>query len=152
MGKGRTTTGMILACLIKDILFGDSEKIYFKESDLVNPKDYSDEEEAAEEVILFCLSVCLFVFVSVSLFLFLSFSKCVSLSLSVSFFVYFSLCLSLLLYLVNPKDFSSAEVVISFFVCLSVSKSSLYLPFCFSVCMFVCLSLSYLSHQAKRLF
>ncbi len=59
MGKGRTTTGMILACLIKDILFGDSEKIYFKESDLVNPKDYSDEEEAAEEVILFCLSVCL---------------------------------------------------------------------------------------------
>ncbi len=28
MGKGRTTTGMILACLIKDILFGDSEKIY----------------------------------------------------------------------------------------------------------------------------
>ncbi len=28
MGKGRTTTGMILACLIKYILFGDPEKIY----------------------------------------------------------------------------------------------------------------------------
>lgn len=49
MGKGRTTTGMILACLIKDILFGDSEKIYYKDSDLVDPKDYSDEDEVAEE-------------------------------------------------------------------------------------------------------
>lgn len=50
MGKGRTTTGMILACLVKDILFGDSSKIYYKDSDLVNPKDYSDEDEVAEEV------------------------------------------------------------------------------------------------------
>jgi hypothetical protein len=32
MGKGRTTTGMILACLIKDILFGDTDKIYYKDS------------------------------------------------------------------------------------------------------------------------
>ena len=32
MGKGRTTTGMILACLIKDILFGDTSKIYYKDS------------------------------------------------------------------------------------------------------------------------
>merc|ERR1712223_2351371 len=30
MGKGRTTTGMILACLLKDILFGDRDKKYFK--------------------------------------------------------------------------------------------------------------------------
>ncbi len=52
MGKGRTTTGMILACLIKDILFGDSEKIYYKDSDLVDPKDYSDEDEVAEEVMM----------------------------------------------------------------------------------------------------
>ena len=51
MGKGRTTTGMILACLIKDILFGESDKTYFKESDMVNPKDYSDEDEVAEEVV-----------------------------------------------------------------------------------------------------
>ena len=50
MGKGRTTTGMILACLIKDILFGESDKTYFKESDMVNPNDYSDEDEVAEEV------------------------------------------------------------------------------------------------------
>ena len=50
MGKGRTTTGMILACLVKDILFGDSSKTYYSDSDLVNPKDFSDEDEAAEEV------------------------------------------------------------------------------------------------------
>jgi hypothetical protein len=50
MGKGRTTTGMILACLIKDILFGDRDRTYYSESDLVNPKDYSDEDEVAEEV------------------------------------------------------------------------------------------------------
>jgi len=50
MGKGRTTTGMILACLVKDILFGDNDKIYFKESDIVDPKDYSDEDEVADEV------------------------------------------------------------------------------------------------------
>lgn len=53
MGKGRTTTGMILACLVKDILFGDREKIYFSETDIVNPKDFSDEDEVAEEVFLF---------------------------------------------------------------------------------------------------
>ena len=50
MGKGRTTTGMILACLVKDILFGDSSKTYYSDSDLVNPKDFSDEDEAVEEV------------------------------------------------------------------------------------------------------
>lgn len=49
MGKGRTTTGMILACLIKDILFGDQSKIYFKEEDIVKPQDFPDEDEAAEE-------------------------------------------------------------------------------------------------------
>ena len=36
MGKGRTTTGMILACLIKDILFGDTSKIYYKDSGTTN--------------------------------------------------------------------------------------------------------------------
>lgn len=49
MGKGRTTTGMILACLLKDLLHGDASKKYYKD-DTVNAKDFSDEDEFAEEV------------------------------------------------------------------------------------------------------
>ena len=49
MGKGRTTTGMILACLLKDILHGDVSKIYFKD-DAVNAKDFPDADDFAEEV------------------------------------------------------------------------------------------------------
>ena len=48
MGKGRTTTGMILACLLKDILFGDIEKKYYK-NDKVTTEDYPDEDEYLEE-------------------------------------------------------------------------------------------------------
>lgn len=48
MGKGRTTTGMILACLLKDIFHGDRNKIYYVD-DTVNPDEYSDEDEVAEE-------------------------------------------------------------------------------------------------------
>ena len=50
MGKGRTTTGMILACLMKDVLHGDKSKKYYKD-DTVNPKDFEDEDEVQEEVI-----------------------------------------------------------------------------------------------------
>ena len=49
MGKGRTTTGMILACLLKDVLHGDASKKYWKD-DTVNPKDFEDEDEVMEEV------------------------------------------------------------------------------------------------------
>ena len=48
MGKGRTTTGMILACLLKDILFGDTEKKYYK-NDTVTTEDFPDEDEYLEE-------------------------------------------------------------------------------------------------------
>jgi len=48
MGKGRTTTGMILACIIKDVLYGDPSKTYYVD-DIVKPDDYSDEDEVAEE-------------------------------------------------------------------------------------------------------
>ena len=48
MGKGRTTTGMILACLIKDVLHGVPDKKYPQESK-VNAKDFSDEDEFLEE-------------------------------------------------------------------------------------------------------
>ena len=47
MGKGRTTTGMILACLIKDVLHGDVNKKY-PEAAKVNQKDFSDEDEYLE--------------------------------------------------------------------------------------------------------
>ena len=49
MGKGRTTTGMILACLLKDVLHIDASKKYWKD-DTVNPKDFEDEDEVMEEV------------------------------------------------------------------------------------------------------
>lgn len=49
MGKGRTTTGMILACLLKDALFGDPKKTYPKE-EVVDPKKFEDEDEYANEV------------------------------------------------------------------------------------------------------
>jgi len=48
MGKGRTTTGMILACLLKDILFGDRDKKYFK-NDKVTKEEFPDEDEYHEE-------------------------------------------------------------------------------------------------------
>lgn len=48
MGKGRTTTGMILSCLMKDVLHGDTSKKYYVD-DTVKPEDYSDEDEVAEE-------------------------------------------------------------------------------------------------------
>ena len=47
MGKGRTTTGMILACLMKDILYGDPAKTYYID-DTVNPDEF-DEDEYMEE-------------------------------------------------------------------------------------------------------
>jgi len=47
MGKGRTTTGMILACLVKDIVHGDSTKKYYVD-DTVGP-DFGDDDEIAEE-------------------------------------------------------------------------------------------------------
>jgi len=48
MGKGRTTTGMILACLLKDILFGDNTKTYYKD-DKVTEEEFPDEDEYLEE-------------------------------------------------------------------------------------------------------
>lgn len=47
MGKGRTTTGMILSCLIKDVLHGDANKTYDVDGP-VTP-DFGDEDEVAEE-------------------------------------------------------------------------------------------------------
>ena len=49
MGKGRTTTGMILACLLKDILFGDNSKTYYQ-NDKVTEEEFPDEDEYLEEV------------------------------------------------------------------------------------------------------
>ena len=49
MGKGRTTTGMILACLLKDILFGNNDIIYYKD-DKVTTEEFPDEDEYLEEV------------------------------------------------------------------------------------------------------
>ena len=48
MGKGRTTTGMILACLMKDILFGDNSKTFYK-NDKVTTDEFPDEDEYLEE-------------------------------------------------------------------------------------------------------
>ena len=53
MGKGRTTTGMILACLLKDILFGNNDIIYYKDNK-VTTEEFPDEDEYLEEVII-CL-------------------------------------------------------------------------------------------------
>merc|ERR1739846_239730 len=47
MGKGRTTTGMILACLVKDIIHGDQSKKYYVD-DTVGA-DFGDDDEIAEE-------------------------------------------------------------------------------------------------------
>ena len=44
MGKGRTTTGMILACLLKDMLFGDPNIKYYKD-DKVTTEEFPDEDE-----------------------------------------------------------------------------------------------------------
>ena len=49
MGKGRTTTGMILACLLKDMLFGDPNIKYYKD-DKVTTEEFPDEDEYLEEV------------------------------------------------------------------------------------------------------
>ena len=49
MGKGRTTTGMILACLLKDILFGNNDIIYYKDNK-VTAEEFPDEDEYLEEV------------------------------------------------------------------------------------------------------
>lgn len=48
MGKGRTTTGMIVAVLLKDILFGDTSKTYYK-NDKVTKEEFPDEDEYLEE-------------------------------------------------------------------------------------------------------
>lgn len=48
MGKGRTTTGMILACLLKDMLFGDPNIKYYKDNK-VTTDEYPDEDEYLEE-------------------------------------------------------------------------------------------------------
>ncbi len=50
MGKGRTTTGMILACFLKDILFGDNSKTYYDPKTRVTEEEYPDEDEFLEEV------------------------------------------------------------------------------------------------------
>ena len=52
MGKGRTTTGMILACLMKDILFEGGKKFSGsgKCEKKLNAKDFDDEEEYLVEV------------------------------------------------------------------------------------------------------
>ena len=50
MGKGRTTTGMILACLLKDILFGDPEIKYYCADMKVTTDEFPDEDEYLEEV------------------------------------------------------------------------------------------------------
>ena len=52
MGKGRTTTGMILACLLKDILFGDNSKTYYDPKSKVTKEEFPDEDEYDEEVSL----------------------------------------------------------------------------------------------------
>ena len=57
MGKGRTTTGMILACLLKDILFGDTTKKYYNPSDKVTTEEFPDEDEYLEEVCVILNSV-----------------------------------------------------------------------------------------------
>ena len=49
MGKGRTTTGMIVACLLKDILFGDRGKTYFSNDSIVSKEEFPDEEEYFDE-------------------------------------------------------------------------------------------------------
>ena len=49
MGKGRTTTGMILACLLKDVFYGDKDKKYYKDN-TIKEQDFSDEDEYFEEV------------------------------------------------------------------------------------------------------
>lgn len=49
MGKGRTTAGMVIACLVKDILYGDNSKVYYKESYEVTEKEFPDEDEYADE-------------------------------------------------------------------------------------------------------
>jgi len=48
MGKGRTTTGMIVACLLKDMLFGDRDKKYYTD-DKVTKEEFPDEDEYLEE-------------------------------------------------------------------------------------------------------
>ena len=49
MGKGRTTTGMILACLLKDVLFGDAEKKYFQSNMKATKEEFPDDDEYLEE-------------------------------------------------------------------------------------------------------
>ena len=44
---------MILACLLKDILFGNNDIIYYKD-DKVTTEEFPDEDEYLEEVII-CL-------------------------------------------------------------------------------------------------
>jgi len=48
MGKGRTTTGMILACLMQDIVFGHDQGREYKEL-VVDRNEIPDPEEAEEE-------------------------------------------------------------------------------------------------------
>jgi len=50
MGKGRTTTGMILACLVKDVMHGEGPAKQFPELAPVDLKQYEDEDEAQAEV------------------------------------------------------------------------------------------------------
>lgn len=54
MGKGRTTCGMILACLLKDILFGDGGSHGQLKS--LNRKDFSSDEEYLETVSVTCVT------------------------------------------------------------------------------------------------
>ena len=50
MGKGRTTTGMILACLLKDVLYGNHKNLKaFPKPEKVDPKKFEDEDEALVE-------------------------------------------------------------------------------------------------------
>ncbi len=49
MGKGRTTTGMILACLVKDLVHGDPNKKHPK-LEKVDRAKFPNEDEYIEEV------------------------------------------------------------------------------------------------------
>jgi len=50
MGKGRTTTGMILACLVKDVLHASAAAKKFEELPNVDAKQFEDEDDAQAEV------------------------------------------------------------------------------------------------------
>jgi len=48
MGKGRTTTGMVVACLVKDLVFGQSQGQQYTPKQ-VDRAEFPDDEEALDE-------------------------------------------------------------------------------------------------------